>query len=320
MTLDAGVAFERDYEALGASWGVLPLIDWSSVTIGGADRQLFLHNFCTNDVKRLAPGQSCEAFFTNVKGKTIGHGLITCRDDELVIVGAPGQGTSLAAHLERYVIREDVAVRDSTAERFFVWISGGDGLRVERLVRETSEQSALSGCAYAAWFEWKLLGCAVGGVLELTQPVADSLSLLAERGAMVCGQAGFHARRIEAGTPLFGVDFDERHLPQEVGRNDEAISFTKGCYLGQETVARIDALGHVNHEIAGVRFLDGELPAAGLELTCEGKSAGTVTSVTFSPRLQSPLGLAMLRREHKSVGRRLGSAAGACEVVALPLL
>ena len=84
----------------------------------------------------------------------------------------------------------------------------------------------------------------------------------------------FHALRIEAGTPLFGVDFDDRNFPQEVGRNEQAISFTKGCYLGQETVARIDALGHVNQQLAGVRFAGTNVPDAGSELTHAGKTAG----------------------------------------------
>ena len=86
---------------------------------------------------------------------------------------------------------------------------------------------------------------------------------------------------------MFGVDFDDRNFPQEVGRNEQAISFTKGCYLGQETVARIDALGHVNQRLAGVRFAGTNVPDAGNELTYAGKTAGQVTSAKFSPQLQA---------------------------------
>ena len=99
------------------------------MTLTGADRQTFLNNFCTNDVKRLAPGDSCEAFFTNVKGKILGHGLVTCRDDELVFITVPGQAAKLIEHLDRYVIREDVQLRDTTAERAYLLIAGGDGGR-----------------------------------------------------------------------------------------------------------------------------------------------------------------------------------------------
>jgi hypothetical protein len=129
----------------------------------------------------------------------------------------------------------------------------------------------------------------------------------------------FAAVRIEAGLPLFGVDFNADNLPQEVGRDAVAISFTKGCYLGQETVARIDALGHVNRQLAGVRFSGEAAPAAETKLTHAGAEVGQVTSASYSPQLKAPLALAMLRRGHNSPGAQLDSPAGAAEVVALPL-
>jgi folate-binding protein YgfZ len=129
--------------------------------------------------------------------------------------------------------------------------------------------------------------------------------------------SAFDVARIEAGMPLFKVDFDDSNLPQEVGRDKEAISFTKGCYLGQETVARIDGLGHVNQRIVGVQFTGHEVPAVGTELILAGAAVGRVTSSAFSPALGAPLALAMVRREANAVGTRLESAVGACEVIAL---
>jgi folate-binding protein YgfZ len=125
--------------------------------------------------------------------------------------------------------------------------------------------------------------------------------------------------RLETGTPLYGVDFDDDNLPQEVGRNEQAISFTKGCYLGQETVARIDALGHVNQQLVGVRF-DGEaIPTVGTELTSGGAVAGRVTSATYSPLLEAPLAIAMVRHKFLPTGTRLDSANGPCEIVSMPI-
>ena len=143
--------------------------------------------------------------------------------------------------------------------------------------------------------------------------------IVQERGAEPCQAAAFHAARIEAGVPLFGVDFNDSNLPQEVGRDHEAISFTKGCYLGQETVARIDALGHVNQQLAGVRFLGATIPEPGTSLTHDSRAVGQVTSATYSPRLDSPLALAMLRREHAAIGSHLQSLIGESVIVALPL-
>jgi folate-binding protein YgfZ len=258
-----------------------------------------LHNFCTNDVKRLVPGECCEAFVTNVKGKCLGHGLVMCGDDELNFLGAPGQAARLVEHLDRYVIREDVRIRDTTAEREFYLTTGG----------------ALPSC-----FSWNILGndSTVVSWIEAGNLVEFVEAFRGERGVVVVGPDAFHAVRIEAGTPLSDVDFDENNFPQEVGRDREAISFTKGCYLGQETVARIDALGHVNQRLVGVRFTGNDVPVVGTELQKDGAKVGRVTSSTFSPRLASPLALAMVRREANAVGTQLESPGGACEVIGLP--
>jgi folate-binding protein YgfZ len=318
MNANPAASFVPQYEALRHGRGVVSLADWSSVTITGGDRQAFLHNFCTNDVKRLVPDKSCEAFFTNVKGKILGHGLVTCRAHELVVIGVPQQAPRLIEHLDRYVIREDVQLRDTTAERNYLLIAGAGP------AREFFSEQALSGSSESAnaqsFFPWRLIGSEGAGLVELaTEDVYSVVDALRSRGIERVDSQAFHAARIEAGVPLFGVDFDERHLPQEVGRNREAISFTKGCYLGQETVARIDALGHVNQQLTGVRFFLADVPVQGTALTHGDQAAGRVTSATYSPRLQAPLALAMLRREHSAIGSHLDSSVGECEVVALPL-
>src|SRR5205814_560451 len=111
--------------------------------------------------------------------------------------------------------------------------------------------------------------------------------------------------RIEAGTPFFGQDITDKNLPQELGRDALAISFTKGCYLGQETVARIDALGHVNQTLRGLRFAGLEIPQAGADLSTPDKpdkAVAHVTSAAFSPRLAAPLALGYVRRGYEAPG------------------
>jgi folate-binding protein YgfZ len=167
---------------------------------------------------------------------------------------------------------------------------------------------------------WNLVGRPDARVLELKAGEAEALGAnLAEQQPQLVHAKTFAAARIESGMPLFGVDFHEDNLPQEVGRDAESISFTKGCYLGQETVARIDALGHVNQRLVGVRFSGNEVPQAGTELSFGGAKVGRVTSAAWSPRLSAPLALAMVRREANAVGTKLESPFGAAEIVALPL-
>jgi folate-binding protein YgfZ len=295
-----------EYHALRRGFGTVELANWSSVTLTGSDRQTFLNNFCTNDVKRLGPGEHCEAFLTNVKGKVLGHGLVHCRASELVFITVPAQAPPIITHLDRYIIREDVQLRDTTAERAYLLIAGGE--------------TAGAGLNGEIWIRWRLLHVPFCGLLEATpNKLSQVRQELKAAGAIWCGNAAFDALRIESGTPLFGIDFDEENLPQEVGRDELAINFTKGCYLGQETVARIDALGHVNQRLVGAHFAGPNVPEAKAELTDGGTPAGHVTSATFSPQLGSPLALAMVRRQWDAPGSQLTSAAGSCEVIELPI-
>jgi tRNA-modifying protein YgfZ len=295
-------SFDREYEALQSGRAVVELTGWSSFSVTGADRQTFLNNFCTNDVKRLVPGTSCEAFFTNVKGKIVGHGVIHCRDAEIVFVGAPGQATQLVEHLDRYVIREDVKLRDTTKERSYLLVAGD----------RVGQNSQVS-------MSWEIIGRGDAKLNEVDpSEVSDVVRRLVAEGFVVAGPQAFEAARIEVGMPICDIDFNEQNLPQEVGRDRQAISFTKGCYLGQETVARIDALGHVNQRLVGVRFVGSDTPTGGLELTREGRVVGSVTSAAFSPKFGQPIALAMVRRDANSPGTRLDSAIGECKVVALP--
>ena len=293
----------EQYQALRAGSGYSELVDWTSIRVLGRDRQTFLNNFSTNDIKQLRPGDSCEAFFTNVKGKIVGYGIVSCRDDELLILGAPGQGARLVEHLDRYVIREDVTLKDETASRSY-WLVNPQN--IESDIGRPIAWSPIGDEAYATVeFPRSEIG-KVGGRLT-------------DRGGASVGVEAFTAARIEAGFPLFGVDFDETNLPQEIARDRQAISFTKGCYLGQETVARIDALGHVNQQLVGVQFSGASVPNGGLELSLAGNKVGRVTSAAFSPKVGVPIGLAMVRREANAVGTRLESSAGECEVIALPV-
>jgi tRNA-modifying protein YgfZ len=297
-------SFDREYEALKSGRAVVELTGWSNISVTGLDRQAFLNNFCTNDVKRLVPGAGCEAFFTNVKGKIVGHGVIQCRDAEMVFLGAPGQASRLEEHLDRYVIREDVKLRDTTKERSYLLVAGD---------RE-GQSSHVS-------MSWDILGRGDAKLNEVDPcEVSDVVRRLVAEGFAVAGPQVFEAARIEAGMPIYDIDFNEQNLPQEVGRDSQAISFTKGCYLGQETVARIDALGHVNQRLVGVRFAGSDMPAGGLKLTRQGQIVGSVTSAAFSPKFGRPMALAMVRRDANSPGTQLDSSIGECEVVSLPVM
>lgn len=302
-----------EYEAFRSGRGYIELDNWSSVTLTGNDRQTFLHNFCTNDVKRLRPGEQCEAFITNVKGKVLGHVIVTCRLEELVLITTPGQAEPFISHLDRYLIREDVQFSNTTGQRVFLLLAGA---------RDGSDSALWNSPGWASYhlLLWSFTDAPPTTLIEVASAQLPALQeQLATDDAIRCDERVWQAIRMEAFWPIYGIDFDESNLPQEVGRNETAISFTKGCYLGQETVARIDALGHVNRQLTGVRFASANVPAAGTILSLGSEVTGRVTSSSYAPRFGAPLALAMVRREHTAPGSKFESDDGPCEVIALPV-
>ena len=317
--------FLADYQALTAGCGFAEL-PRTVIEVRGNDRVHFLHSFCTNDVKRLAPGQGCEAFVTNHQGKTVGHGFIFCEAERLVIGTVAGQAAALIAHFDRFVISEDVTFHDlSESVQIFLVAGGASAAALQALTRSEPPAEMLSfnhpsiadcGCTL---FRVPYTGADSFFIRASIGDAATVRAALEAAGARLCQADAVEAKRIEAGFPYFGRDITDENLPQEVGRNQPAISFTKGCYLGQETVARIDALGHVNRLLVGVRVQADEVPAPATRLSADDKEVGHVTSACYSPTLQTPLALGYVRRPRAKPGSNLESNQGPAEVIALPV-
>ncbi len=277
----------------------------SLIQITGEDRKKFLHNFCTNEILKLEPGQGCEAFALNAKGKVLAHFFVFDAEDSIWLNSVPNVQEAIIAHLDRYIITEDVALHDRTSEfgEFFLAGSGAaellesSNLGVNELLPFASVKGELSGVPIQL-HRVDLFGSP--GFLMTVE--SGNLSAvweeLTSRGATPAGWEAFEALRIEAGTPLYGIDISDENLPQEVARNEQAISFTKGCYLGQEPVARIDAMGHVNREL---RLLTCESETSlqpGSLVFGEDHEIGRLTSVGVSYRDEHPrtVALGFLRR------------------------
>ena len=314
------------YRALTAAAGLAQLPGRTLVEVTGADRVNFLHSFTTGDVKKLPAGRGCEAFVTSPQGKTLGHVLVLKRDLSLLLCTTPGQAETLASHFQKYVISEDLTFRDLSGQWTTLLLAGPDAARLLGSVSgveppadmlawadvRISEQPAIAvRVEYAEPLSYLLLAQA---------PDAPAIAAACEAaGAVRAGGTAVEMARLEAGVPLFGQDISDDNLPQEIGRDQAAISFTKGCYLGQETVARIDAVGHVNRQLVGLRFAGGTIPSAVTKLSVDGKEIGHVTSAAWSPKLAAPLGLALVRRAHARPGTPLSAASGDAVVVRLPV-
>lgn len=293
---------------------VFPLSGRTQIALVGADRTRFLHNLCTNDVNKLPPDSLCEAFLLNVKGHILWHAAVVGERDRLRVEVPAGCHEKLYAHLDRYHIREKVELIDETALFAEVRLVGP---------RAASRFAELGG---PAWPEPKTrtVGTLCGADAELTSlptgPIPEAVlrvpveslnavwRTLVEGGFVPAGETAWAPLRIEAGWPELGVDIVEGALPQEFRRDAAAISFNKGCYIGQETVARIDALGHVNKLLVGFRPQGAvsSPPAIG-DWLVEEKLSGRITSAAWSFARNAFVGLGMARR-----GKHLPGSVGLC--------
>jgi folate-binding protein YgfZ len=324
-----------DYRQAREAAALFDQSDRGKVELTGPDAPNFLHNLCTNDVVNLPLGGGCEAFFTTAKAKVVAHALIYHvriggGRDALWLDVAPGQATRLIEHLDHFLISEQVEFTDRTADFAQFHLAGPQATAVlEKALGEPVPDlrplqhmertfGANATCNIRRHDPLALPGydivCLRGLAIDVRQRLIDS-------GAAAAGPEAYEVLRIEAGTPEFGKDIDENRFAVEVGRTD-AISYTKGCYLGQEPIVMArDRAGHVNRAFRGLKFKDGS-PAARTELFATGKAVGVVTSVTVSPRLGA-IGLGYVRRGQETPGTIVDiPSAGSgrtAEVLALPM-
>lgn len=300
-----------DYEALTGDAG-FGLLMRSRVALSGRDRATLLHKFCTQDVIGKQPGEGGEAFLCNVQGKIVGYAYFFVEEERIILDSAPGQSAPLIQHLDRYVITEDVQFQDLTSDIATFLLCGHQvgsrlgGVPVPQAMY--AHQSVSLGGIDAVIARVPFAGEA-SWLLTARRQDADAVAKeLRERGIGESSAEAAEVVRVEHGTPLYGTDITVENLPQEVARDAVAIHFRKGCYLGQETVARIDALGHVNKLLMGLRFDAGSSVQPGQELKVGEKTVAKVTSCVYSPRFQAPLALAFVRREHATPGTRIENA------------
>jgi tRNA-modifying protein YgfZ len=327
----------REFDALTTHVGLIDRSDRVRLDIKGPDRAKFLHNLTTNEIKRLAVGRGCETFVTSLQGKTIGYMVVLAADDRLIARADPGGAVLALPHFHKYGVFDDVSIDDRSAATFELHLFGpaaapllqraGGRLPEEPEYSHIVTEIAGSPVRVVRESPAGLPGLTVIGEGSAARVVKEILLENArDLGFVEINAETSEILRIEAGTPMFGKEVTEKNLPQEFGRDDRAISFVKGCYLGQETVARIDALGHVNQILKGLLLEPGSrVPGQGSMLEQEGKRVGTVTSAAFSPPRDRVVALALIKTSHTAAGTRLvvksvdGNEAAEAIVTDLPM-
>jgi len=321
-----------EYAAARNAAGIFDLSFRARFAARGPDRVSFLHNILSNDVRSLGPGRGIYAVLLDVKGHILADLRVYSEPEQVLLETDVDLIQKVINALERYIIMDEVTLEP------LKW----RGLALQgpqsRALLERNLAGALPSLSEFGHFRSNYCGLPIHFVrvsstgeegYELWVPAEDApgqtkvlwQALLAgARGltAVPCGTEALEMLRIEAGIPRYGADFGEDTLPLEAGLLN-ALSFTKGCYPGQEIVERARSRGHVNWKLVGVA-VDGVVPPSpGDKLVWEGKEVGEVTSACLSPSQSRPIALAYVRREVSEPGTRLTFTFGAAaEVRELP--
>jgi len=289
----------------------------------GADRHRFLNGQVTCEIKGLEAGSGTYGFFTDIKGRVQSDVTVLALDDRLWLELPRGRVAAIAEHLEKYLLADQVAV-----------VSGVDAVGL--MVAGPGAAALLEGLDWPVPTEpwghqtFTMEGTPVrvvaqgnlgveGYTLWVPQAGKEAVTTaLGQAGLKALDPAALDAWRIVAGIARFGEDFGPENFPQETGLTD-AVSYTKGCYLGQEVVARLHYRGQVSRQLRRLRGEGGAVMEKGAELLFEGRPVGTISSVAGPPFLDPALALAIVQRRAFEPETQLALAATGGTVVVLPL-
>ena len=298
-----------------------------SVVLTGKDRATFLHGLVTNDVKKLKPGTGCAAAFLTAKGKLLAECLVLCEDERLVLDTPPELAATVEGLLRTYLVFNDVTITNETDAIHVYHLAGngtGEGREEERedflrRVIGTGTAGPLPRephASTAAFFTFKetLLPVLIvrenrigipGWDIRCPSSLSEEISSsLLSAGVRPGSTELFEALRIGAGIPRWGAELTESVLPDEAGLRERGfVADNKGCYVGQEIVARIKTYGHVNRQLVRLDVAGG-VPRPGEEILFEGGKAGSLTSVTPAPG-GGAVALGYVKRERAAGGTAL---------------
>lgn len=308
------VATDDDYQAVrGEGAGLIDLSDFGRLRVTGLEAVMFLNGLITNDVKALPDNVSMKAAFPNAQGRLLAMARVLRQKDDFLIFTEPVTAHSVAQNVGRFVFAGDFRVTELTRTTAHFNISGHQAAQVMSAVLGVEPACLTQG--HSAIVDW--YGHAVT-VLRLARFATDGFDCIiaGEHGPalryalLAAGAASVSAEtvetlRLEAGQPRYGVDMDANTVVLETGQ-DDAISYTKGCYVGQEIIARIHWRGHVAKRLAGLQCAaPADIAPRAEAYAPDGQLAGRITSAAFSPQLGTTIALGYVRYAHLAAGTQL---------------
>jgi folate-binding protein YgfZ len=326
---EAGRAAQRA-AAIRASAGIFRLSDRGSIEVSGGDRVRWLDGMLSNGVSDLRAGgenSGCYATALTAKGRIVADLHVLVRDASFWLETAAAAVPKTIEHFERHRIADDVSLRDRSPSIDRLAVEGPLASRLLERAAASAMDFAADCCkilrigeteVVAARYGWsgevgfQLLAPAGSG-----ETVAKQIEAAGSESELIsAGRKTLEILRIEAGIPRFGAEIDETVLPAEA-RLGRAVARSKGCYVGQEVVARMEAAGRVSHLLVGLALGEGPVPEPGSEITTAGKRVGEVTSSCRSA-LAGSIALGFVRAVHSATGTELRVAGRHARVAALP--
>jgi folate-binding protein YgfZ len=298
----------------------IPSDDRATLVVSGHDRASWLNGLLTSDLARIGGAGSGDAsygLFVARNGRILADALVLF-DETRAFVSVPRETVAtLRTHLEHYLVMEDAEI-DADTDRWVLWMLHGPASdAVLAAVRAAVGPAVVVGA--------RIDRTGLGGAIlfadrEHEAEVRSAVEqAVAERRGVVADDRAWEWLRIERGVPRFGSDFDDKVYPQEAGLEKAAVSFNKGCYLGQEVVCMLELRGHVKRKLAGLAIDASEAPERGTPVTDEaGAAVGEITSAAMSPVFGKAVAFAMLKRASGTPGSRLVVAGAGARVVDLP--
>jgi folate-binding protein YgfZ len=299
---------DHQYNAAHNSAALIERSAQGTVTLTGADRASFLHALLTNDVAGLPKGRGVYAAYLTPQGRMISDMRVIETGSRMLLSVDRHVAAPLAERFDKLVFSEDVHAKDASD----IAVLGVHGPSAARMIQHATGVSVAdlqSQYDNITVESLTIVRDDALGVLgyDVYLPVSDRDAIrakLIEAGAEQVSDEVAEALRIEAGRPRFGVDMTTDTIPLEAGIEDRAISFTKGCYVGQEVIVRVMHRGHgrVARRLMSIVITDGDVPARGDKILLGDRAVGEITSATASPRMGSPLALGYVQREHAVAG------------------
>lgn len=287
---------DNAYRALRERAAYIDLTGRGNIRVAGEDRARLLHAMCTNNVEKLQPGTGCYAFFLTAQGRILADANIYCMPDYLLLDTEPGTKDRLMEHLDKYIIADDAWLEDFTADTAVINVEGPEA---EACLKTLGAPAAHVPFTVAEWGHCFVTHATYTGgsgysVMLPVEQVESLHQMLEQAGVVQATPEEADTVRLENGKPRFGIDFSEAYIPHET-QQLQAVSFEKGCYLGQEIVERVRSRGQVNRRLVRLEFDSAQAPVPGSKIEAEGKDAGEVTSAAFSPALGNAIGLGYVR-------------------------